>query len=160
MDMTDAQRLDTPAPRTDADWLAAHWMPFTGNRDFKAPSTAHDPAHRAATTPMRTGASMFDGLSGLWCCGLGHGRTEIAEAVGRQAAQLDYSPAFQFGHPLSFELANRIVGFMPAGLNRVFFTGSGSEAADTALKMARAYWRLKGQAARPGWSAARRATTA
>jgi beta-alanine--pyruvate transaminase len=79
---------------------------------------------------------------------LGHGRTEIAEAVGRQAAQLDYSPAFQFGHPLSFELANRIVGFMPEGLNRVFFTGSGSEAADTALKMARAYWRTKGQASK------------
>jgi beta-alanine--pyruvate transaminase len=68
--------------------------------------------------------------------------------VGRQAAQLDYSPAFQFGHPLSFELANRIVERMPAGLNRVFFTGSGSESADTALKMARAYWRTKGQASK------------
>ena len=147
MDMTDAQRLNTPAPRTDADWLAAHWMPFTGNRDFKANprlmTSAQGCHYRDAD-----GHQIFDGLSGLWCCGLGHGRTEIAEAVGRQAAQLDYSPAFQFGHPLSFELANRIVGFMPEGLNRVFFTGSGSEAADTALKMARAYWRTKGQASK------------
>ena len=143
MDMTDAQRLNTPAPRTDADWLAAHWMPFTGNRDFKANprlmTSAQGCYYRDAD-----GRPIFDGLSGLWCCGLGHGRTEIAEAIGRQAAQLDYSPAFQFGHPLSFELANRIVSFMPEGLNRVFFTGSGSEAADTALKMARAYWRTKG----------------
>ena len=147
MDMTDAQRLNLPAPRTDADWLAAHWMPFTGNRDFKANprlmTSAQGCYYRDAD-----GRQIFDGLSGLWCCGLGHGRTEIAEAVGRQAAQLDYSPAFQFGHPLSFELANRIVGFMPEGLNRVFFTGSGSEAADTALKMARAYWRTKGQASK------------
>ena len=72
----------------------------------------------------------------------------MTDAVSRQMATLDYSPAFQFGHPLSFELANRIVGFMPAGLNRVFFTGSGSESADTSLKMARAYWRTKGQASK------------
>ncbi|OQC08470.1 aspartate aminotransferase family protein [Candidatus Skiveiella danica] len=147
MDMTDAQRLNTPAPRTDADWLAAHWMPFTGNRDFKANPRLMTSAKGCYYRDAH-GREIFDGLSGLWCCGLGHGRTEIAEAVGRQAAQLDYSPAFQFGHPLSFELANRIVGFMPEGLNRVFFTGSGSEAADTALKMARAYWRTKGQASK------------
>jgi beta-alanine--pyruvate transaminase len=147
MDMTDAQRLNTPAPRTDADWLAAHWMPFTGNRDFKANPRLMTSA-KGCYYRDADGREIFDGLSGLWCCGLGHGRTEIAEAVGRQAAQLDYSPAFQFGHPLSFELANRIVGFMPEGLNRVFFTGSGSEAADTALKMARAYWRTKGQASK------------
>ena len=147
MDMTDAQRLNTPAPRTDADWLAAHWMPFTGNREFKANPRLMTGAQGAYYLDA-DGRRIFDGLSGLWCTGLGHGRTEIADAVGRQAAQLDYSPAFQFGHPLSFELANRIVGHMPAGLNRVFFTGSGSEAADTALKMARAYWRAKGQAAK------------
>ena len=147
MDMTDAQRLNTPAPRTDADWLAAHWMPFTGNRDFKANPRLMTSA-KGCYYRDADGREIFDGLSGLWCCGLGHGRTEIAEAVGRQAAKLDYSPAFQFGHPLSFELANRIVGFMPEGLNRVFFTGSGSEAADTSLKMARAYWRTKGQASK------------
>jgi len=147
MDMTDAQRLNTPAPRTDADWLAAHWMPFTGNRDFKANPRLMTSAQGCYYRDS-DGRPIFDGLSGLWCTGLGHGRTEIAEAIGRQAAQLDYSPAFQFGHPLSFELANRIVSFMPEGLNRVFFTGSGSEAADTALKMARAYWRTKGQASK------------
>ena len=90
------------------------------------------------------GKKIFDGLSGLWTCGLGHGRTEIAEAIGRQAATLDYSPAFQFGHPLSFELANNIRDLTPDGLDYVFFTGSGSESADTSLKMARAYWRAKG----------------
>jgi beta-alanine--pyruvate transaminase len=134
----------TAAP-TDAAWLAAHWMPFTGNREF----LANPRLITGASGPWYTthdGRQVFDGLSGLWCCGLGHGRKEIAEAVGRQAASLDYSPAFQFGHPLSFELANRIVEHMPAGLNRVFFVGSGSEAADTALKMARAYWRIRGQA--------------
>ncbi|MGH8859463.1 MAG: aminotransferase class III-fold pyridoxal phosphate-dependent enzyme, partial [Polaromonas sp.] len=80
--------------------------------------------------------------------GLGHGRTEITEAVTRQMATLDYSPAFQFGHPLSFELANKLKEFTPAGLDYVFFTGSGSESADTSLKMARAYWRAKGQASK------------
>jgi beta-alanine--pyruvate transaminase len=145
--MTDSQRLAQPAPRTDADWLAAHWMPFTGNRNFKAAPRLMTGAQGAYYTDA-DGRRLFDGLSGLWCTGLGHGRREIAEAVGRQAAQLDYSPAFQFGHPLSFELANRIVERMPAGLNRVFFTGSGSESADTALKMARAYWRTKGQASK------------
>lgn len=133
------------APRTDAEWLAAHWMPFSGNRQFKA-----DPRLIVAAKDQwfttHDGRRIFDGLSGLWCTGLGHCRSEIVEAVSRQVATLDYSPAFQFGHPASFELANRIVERMPAGLNRVFFTGSGSEAADTSLKIARAYWRTRGQA--------------
>jgi beta-alanine--pyruvate transaminase len=147
MDMTDAQRLTSPATRTDADWLAAHWMPFTGNRDFKAHPRLMVGA-KGCYYQDADGRQIFDGLSGLWCCGLGHGRQELTDAVSRQMATLDYSPAFQFGHPLSFELANRITEFMPAGLNRVFFTGSGSESADTALKMARAYWRTKGQASK------------
>jgi beta-alanine--pyruvate transaminase len=130
---------------TDASWLAAHWMPFTGNRQFLAnPRLITGAAGRHYTT--HDGRKIFDGLSGLWCTGLGHGRKEIVDAVSRQVATLDYSPAFQFAHPMSFELANKIVERMPAGLNRVFFCGSGSEAADTALKMARAYWRIKGQA--------------
>src|SRR5574337_1052823 len=133
------------AVNTDAQWLAAHWMPYTGNRQFKADPRLIVGAEGAYYT-THDGRRVFDGLSGLWCCGLGHGRREIVQAVARQVAQLDYSPGFQFGHPLSFELANRIVERMPAGLNRVFFTGSGSEAADTSLKMARAYWRTKGQA--------------
>ncbi|MCC7151805.1 MAG: aspartate aminotransferase family protein [Rubrivivax sp.] len=132
-------------PRTDAAWLAAHWMPFTGNREFKA-SPRLIVGGQGAYYSTHDGRRVFDGLSGLWCSGLGHGLPEIAEAIGRQAAALDYSPAFQFGHPLSFELANLIVERMPAGLNRVFFTDSGSEAADTALKIARAYWRARGQA--------------
>ena len=143
MDMNEQTRL--AAPRTDAAWLAAHWMPYTGNRDFKAHPRMIVGA-KGSYYQDADGRQIFDGLSGLWCCGLGHGREELTAAVAKQAAQLDYSPAFQFGHPLSFELANKIVEFMPAGLNRVFFTSSGSEAADTSLKMARAYWRTKGLA--------------
>ena len=133
-----------PSTRQDAAWLDAHWMPFTANRQFKRDPRMIVAAQGAYFTDA-DGRQVFDGLSGLWCTGLGHGRREIAEAVGKQAAQLDYSPAFQFGHPLSFELANKLKSLTPAGLDHVFFTASGSEAADTALKMARAYWRLKGQ---------------
>ena len=146
MDMSDAKQVQV-APRSDAAWLQAHWMPYTGNRDFKARPrwlTGADGAYYS--TPE--GRRVFDGLSGLWCTGLGHARREIVEAVGRQVGTLDYAPAFQFGHPLSFELANKIVEHMPEGLTHVFFTGSGSEAADTSLKMARAYWRAKGQASK------------
>jgi beta-alanine--pyruvate transaminase len=131
--------------RTDEAWLAPHWMPFTGNRDFKRNPRLFTGASGAYFT-THDGRKVFDGLSGLWCVGLGHGRAEIAEAIGRQAMTLDYSPGFQFGHPVSFLLANKIIERMPAGLNRVFFTSSGSEAADTSLKLARAYWRTKGQA--------------
>ncbi|WP_423458505.1 aspartate aminotransferase family protein [Ottowia sp. VDI28] len=132
------------AIRQDAAWLDAHWMPFTGNRQFKRDPRMIVAAQGAYYTDA-DGRQVFDGLSGLWCSGLGHGRREIAEAVGKQAAKLDYAPGFQFGQPLSFELANRVKGLVPEGLDYVFFTSSGSEAADTALKMARAYWRLKGQ---------------
>ena len=145
MNMNDAQHLTTP--RTDAAWLDAHWMPYTGNRDFKANPRMLVSAKGCYYTDTH-GRQIFDGLSGLWCCGLGHGRTEITEAAIRQMATLDYSPAFQFGHPLSFELANKLKELTPAGLDYVFFTGSGSESADTSLKMARAYWRAKGQASK------------
>ena len=131
--------------RTDAEWLDAHWMPFTANRSFKADPRIVVEAKGAYLTDI-DGRKIFDGLSSLWCVGLGHGRPEITEAVSKQIAKLDYSPAFQFGHPLSFTLANKIKELTPAGLDYVFFTGSGSEAADTSLKMARAYWRTKGQA--------------
>jgi beta-alanine--pyruvate transaminase len=132
---------------SDPSWFDAHWMPFSGNRDFKANPRLITGAAGAYYTTA-DGRKVYDGLSGLWCTGLGHCRAEIAEAVSRQVATLDYSPAFQFAHPLSFELANRIVAHMPQGLNRVFFTGSGSESVETALKMARAYWRTRGQAAK------------
>jgi beta-alanine--pyruvate transaminase len=124
--------------------LRAHWMPFTGNRQFQ-----QDPrilvAAQGCYFQDDKGREIYDGLSGLWTCGLGHGRREIADAVYQQLNRLDYAPPFQFGHPLSFQLAERIVGLMPSSLQHVFFVGSGSEAADTSLKMARAYWRIKGQ---------------
>jgi beta-alanine--pyruvate transaminase len=138
-------KTTTPTTRTDAAWLDAHWMPFTSNRRFKADPRIIVEAKGAYFTDA-DGRKVFDGLSGLWCTGLGHCRPEITEAVSRQIAKLDYAPAFQFGHPGSFELANRIKELTPPGLDHVFFTSSGSEAADTALKMARAYWRAKGQA--------------
>ena len=131
----------------NTEWLEAHWMPFTGNRNFKASPRMIAGASGAYYIDSE-GRKIFDGLSGLWCCGLGHGRSEITEAARKQLDALDYAPAFQHGHPLSFELANRIKELVPAGLDYVFFTGSGSEAADTSLKMARAYWRAKGQASK------------
>jgi len=127
--------------------LDAHWMPFTGNRDFKKDPRIIVSAKGNYYTDA-DGRQIFDGLSGLWTCGAGHSRPEITEAVSKQVANLDYSPAFQFGHPKSFELAHRITELMPEGMNRVFFTGSGSESVETALKIARGYWRKKGQASK------------
>ena len=127
--------------------LSAHWMPFSANRSF-----LQDPRLIVAAEGRflidADGRKVFDGLSGLWTCGAGHSRKEIQEAVASQLGTLDYSPAFQFGHPLSFTLAERIVDMMPGNLKHVFYTNSGSECADTAVKMARAYWRLKGQPAK------------
>jgi len=127
--------------------LAAHWMPFTGNRQFKKDPRIIVSAEGNYYTDSN-GRRIFDGLSGLWTCGAGHARREITEAVSKQVATLDYSPAFQFGHAKSFELAHRITELMPEGLNRVFFTGSGSESVETALKIARGYWRKKGMASK------------
>ena len=143
-DQATASPVISTSPYTGgAAWMEAHWMPFTGNRDFKANPRMLVSAKGAYYTDSN-GKKVFDGLSGLWCAGLGHGRNEITAAISQQAGTLDYAPAFQFGHPLSFELANKIVELTPPGLDHVFFTGSGSESADTALKMARAYWRAKG----------------
>ncbi|MCJ8298139.1 MAG: aspartate aminotransferase family protein [Pseudomonadales bacterium] len=123
--------------------LEAYWMPYTANRQFKDDPRMIVEGQGCYLTDAR-GRKIFDGLSGLWTCGAGHSRVEIAEAVSKQLRQLDYAPAFQHGHPKAFELANRIKEFMPKGLDYVFFTDSGSEAADTSLKIARAYWRKKG----------------
>jgi len=147
MKLNDSTAGDTvtstsPFPK-DRAFLEAHWMPFTGNRSFKAKPRMIVSAEGCYFKDS-DGRKVFDGLSGLWCSGLGHGRKEISDAIARQVTTLDYSPAFQFAHPLSFELANRIQALMPKGLDYVFFTGSGSESADTSLKMARAYWRAKG----------------
>ena len=123
--------------------LDAFWMPFTGNRQFKRDPRMLVSAQGNYYTAA-DGRQIFDGLSGLWTCGLGHGRPEITEAVSTQVGKLDYSPAFQYGHPAAFQLAERITQFLPPDLNRVFFTGSGSESVETALKIARAYWRKRG----------------
>lgn len=123
--------------------LDSHWMAFSGNRQFKKDPRIITGAQGCYYTSA-DGRQIFDGLSGLWTCGAGHCRPEIAEAVSKQLSTLDYAPAFQFSHTKAFELADRITDFMPDGLNRVFFTGSGSESAETSLKIARAYWRKKG----------------
>lgn len=128
----------------DKEKLDAHWMPFTGNRQFK-----QDPRILVAADGLyytdADGRQIFDGLSGLWTCGAGHNRKEINDAITKQLSTLDYSPGFQYGHPLSFELASKVVDLTPPGLDKVFFTDSGSESVETALKIARGYWRNLGQ---------------
>ncbi|MFE0015081.1 aspartate aminotransferase family protein [Mesorhizobium sp. NPDC059054] len=127
--------------------LSAFWMPFTANRQFKqAPRmlvSAKDMHYTASD-----GRKILDGTAGLWCVNAGHCRPKITEAIQQQAAELDYAPAFQMGHPIVFELANRLVDIAPKGMDHVFFTNSGSESVDTALKMAIAYHRAKGNGSR------------
>ncbi|MCG4452690.1 aspartate aminotransferase family protein [Pseudomonas sp. MMS21-TM103] len=123
------------------------WMPFTANRQFKAKPRLLDSAEGMYFT-TDDGRKVLDGTAGLWCCNAGHGRREITEAVSKQIAKLDFAPTFQMGHPLPFELASRLAEIAPAGLNKVFFTNSGSESADTALKIALAYQRAIGQGSR------------
>ncbi|MFW0755395.1 aspartate aminotransferase family protein [Pseudomonas sp. H11T01] len=124
--------------------LDSHWMPFSSNRNFQRDQRFIVSAQGSWLTDSE-GRKVYDSLSGLWTCGAGHSRKEIQEAAARQLGTLDYSPAFQYGHPLSFILSERVADLMPGDLNHVFYTNSGSECADTAVKMARAYWRLKGQ---------------
>ncbi|KFX71661.1 omega amino acid--pyruvate aminotransferase [Pseudomonas taeanensis MS-3] len=127
--------------------LDAHWMPFTANRNFQRDPRFIVGAEGSWLTD-ESGRKVYDSLSGLWTCGAGHSRKEIQEAVAKQLGTLDYSPGFQYGHPLAFQLAEQLVELVPDGLNHVFFTSSGSECADTSVKMAKAYWRLKGQPAK------------
>ncbi|WPN21713.1 aspartate aminotransferase family protein [Pseudomonas marginalis] len=124
--------------------LDSHWMPFSSNRNFQRDPRFIVSAQGSWLTDS-DGRKVYDSLSGLWTCGAGHSRKEIQDAVALQLGTLDYSPAFQYGHPLSFMLSERVADLMPGDLNHVFYTNSGSECADTAVKMARAYWRLKGQ---------------
>ncbi|BAP43136.1 beta alanine-pyruvate transaminase [Pseudomonas sp. StFLB209] len=139
------QALQQPPSLASQLKLDAHWMPFSANRNFKRDPRLIVGAEGSWLIDDQ-GRRIYDGLSGLWTCGAGHSRKEIQEAVAKQLGTLDYSPAFQYGHPLSFKLAEKITSLTPAGLDHVFFTGSGSESADTSVKLARAYWRLKGQA--------------
>jgi beta-alanine--pyruvate transaminase len=127
--------------------LSNLWMPFTANRQFKE----HPRLLTAAKGMYYTsadGRQLLDGSAGLWCVNAGHGRQEIIDAITSQAAKLDYAPGFQLGHPLSFQAATAVAKLMPAGLDRIFFTNSGSESVDTALKIAVAYHRARGEGQR------------
>lgn len=127
--------------------LEAHWMPFTANRLFKsAPRLLAKASGMHYWTP--DGRQVLDAVAGLWCVNAGHGRPEIAEAVASQLRTMDYAPAFQMGHAAAFEFANQLAALAPPGLDHVFFTNSGSESVDTALKIALAYHRVRGDAAR------------
>ncbi|MCG5259556.1 aspartate aminotransferase family protein [Cupriavidus gilardii] len=135
------------AAKTVIPDLDALWMPFTANRQYKAaPRLLASASGMYYTT--HDGRKVLDGCAGLWCVAAGHCRKEIADAIARQVQTLDYAPPFQMGHPLSFEAASKVAAIMPAGLDRIFFTNSGSESVDTALKIALAYHRARGEAQR------------
>lgn len=127
--------------------LSAFWMPFTANRQFKKSPRMFVAAKDMHYTTS-DGRQVLDGTAGLWCVNAGHARPKIVEAISKQAAELDYAPAFQMGHPKAFELANRLVDLTPDGLDHVLFTNSGSESVETALKVALAYQKVIGQGAR------------
>ena len=142
--MTDntARQLNTDLPD-----LEAYWMPFTGNRYFKQHPRIISRA-QGMYCYTHDGHRLLDGVAGLWCCNAGHCHPKIVEAIKAQAEVLDYAMAFQLGHPTVFELANRLVDIAPEGIDYAFFVNSGSEAVDTALKMALAYHRIRGEGAR------------
>ena len=127
--------------------LGAYWMPFTANRQFK-----QSPRMLVRAAGMHywddKGRQILDGVAGLWCVNAGHARPRIVQAIQQQAAEMDFAPPFQMGHPKAFELAERLVQIAPTGMGKVFFTNSGSEGVETALKMALAYHRVRGDAAR------------
>ena len=137
----------SPATAPIPNDLESHWMPFTPNRAFKRrPRMIARAKDMHYVTPE--GRKVLDGTAGLWCTNAGHNRDPIVEAIKRQAEELDYSPAFQYAHPKSFELANKVAALAPGDLNRVFFCNSGSEAVDTALKIALAYHNVRGEGGR------------
>ena len=127
--------------------MDAYWMPFTANRQFKkSPRLLARSQGMHFWTPE--GREILDGVAGLWCVNAGHARPKIVQAIAEQAAELDFAPSFQMGHPKAFELAEQLVKLTPQGLNKVFYTNSGSESVDTALKMAIAYQRARGEGSR------------
>jgi beta-alanine--pyruvate transaminase len=139
----------------DLPAMDAHWMPFTANRAFK-----RAPRLLAGASDMHyvtaDGRRVLDGTAGLWCVNAGHCRAPIAQAIAQAAARLDFAPGFQMGHPGSFALAERLTTIVPAGLDRIFFTNSGSESVDTALKMALAYHHARGEPQRVRFVSRRR----
>lgn len=134
--------MTNPSSVTPND-LSAFWMPFSANRQFKKQPRMFVGAKDMHYTTS-DGRSVLDATAGLWCVNAGHCRPKITEAIQKQAAELDYAPAFQMGHPKAFELANRLISVAPEGMSNVFFTNSGSESVETALKIALAYHRVKG----------------
>lgn len=137
---SDLHDLATQRP----DSLDAYWMPFTANRQYKGAPRMLVRAEGMHYEDV-DGRAILDGTAGLWCCNAGHARRRIVEAIAEQAATLDYSPAFQMGSPPAFALAQRLAALAPAGLNHVFFTSSGSEAVDSAMKIVLAHHRLRGE---------------
>ena len=138
--------MNAPAP-LHRDEMEAFWMPFTANRQFKAnPRMLAKAAGMHYWTPE--GRQILDAVAGLWCVNAGHGRKEISEAVSKQIATMEYAPPFQMGHPTAFQLANAVASWLPRDMGHVFFTNSGSESVDTALKIALAYHRARGEGSR------------
>lgn len=127
--------------------MAAWWMPFTANRQFKQAPRLLVQAEDMHYVDQR-GRHILDAVAGLWCVNAGHGRAAIADAIARQARELDYAPPFQMGHPAAFALAERLARLAPEPLRHVFFTNSGSESVETALKIALAYHRARGEGQR------------
>jgi len=144
MDQAELQRSGAMTELPSMDQL---WMPFTANRQFKAAPrllvSAQGMYYRS-----HDGRQILDGTSGLWCVNAGHGRPEISAAIAHQAQEMDYAPPFQMGHPVQFEAANLLAEIAPADLKKVFFTNSGSESVDSALKIALAYHRARGDGTR------------
>ena len=134
-------------PARGAGDLDAFWMPFTANRQFKAAPRLIASADGMYYTTV-DGRRLLDAVAGLWCVNAGHNRPRIVQAIREQAGRLDFSPTFQMGHPYAFELAERLTALMPGDLDHVFFTSSGSESCDTALKIAIAYHRMRGDGQR------------
>jgi len=146
--------LDTPHTSSESDGISgspnnldAFWMPYSANRQFKgAPRMLKSAKGMYYTTT--DGRQILDGTAGLWCCNAGHGREEITRAVQETVAELDYAPTFQMGHPLAFEFASRLTAMAPEPFTNAFFCNSGSEAADSALKIALAYHKVRGEGGR------------
>ena len=127
--------------------LESFWMPFSANRQFKAKPRMFVAAQDMHYT-TDDGRKVLDAFAGMWCCNIGHGRPKVVAAIQKQIAEMDYAPPFQMGHPKAFELAARVAAMMPGDLDHIFFTNSGSESVDTALKIALAYHNLRGQGTR------------